>query len=83
MTMTWLCEQEIEDRLKQIPTADVLFQAYALSLFADDAFYSSDFEPDEEWKDVVALSKEGEQLLSEAHGSGITFPAALERFTLF
>jgi hypothetical protein len=81
--MTWLSRQEIEDRLGQVPAADLLFRAYALSLFTDDAFYASDFEPDEEWKDVVPLSMAGEQFLSEACNSGIDFPAPLGHFTLF
>src|ERR1017187_583990 len=81
--MSWLSGQEIEDRLKHVSAAALLFRAYALSLFTDDAFYTADFEPDEEWKDAVTLSAAGEQFLSGARDTGIHFSAPLDHFTLF
>ena len=72
--MTWLSGEEADARIRQLANPEALFRIYALSLFVYEAFYTLDFEPSEDWCEVVALSPAGDELLSDLHKNGIQFP---------
>lgn len=81
--MKWKSAQEIDSYINKFNDPHKLFRVYGLSLFVEDAFYSSEFEPSEAWADLVTLSPAGQQMLDCLHDSGIKNAPHLEMFTLF
>ncbi len=80
--MKWLSTEETKARIERLHQPELLFQIYALSLFADDVFYAPDFVPSDDWCETVALSSAGKELLSDLHKTGIKFSEPIEHFIL-
>ena len=81
--MKWQSAHEIDSLIAAFNDPHKLFRVYALSLYADKAFYSADFEPSEAWADLVIVTPDGQKILDCLHASGIKNLRHLEIFALF
>ena len=81
--MKWLSAEETDARIQTLPSQDLLFRAYALSLFADHALYSDDFSPSERWATMVVPTDSGRKMLEALSEAGLQLSPQVQLFTLF
>ena len=80
----WLSAVDVDTKIINKTTdQEVLFEAYALSLFTDHALYCAEFTPSEAWAEMVVPTDSGREILQALDNAGHRFSRHVQLFTLF
>ena len=79
----WLSSGELDERIKSMPNADVLFDLYGLSLFATTALFPENAQLAGEWADHVVLTEEGKRCLKHVRDAGLEIDNVTASFVFF